>query len=56
MKKSKDRFDQLLQAMVTQPAPSVKPATKVRTSKQADDAGYGDSRATNLRALCMSCE
>jgi hypothetical protein len=40
----KNRFDQLLQAMVTQPVPTEMPATKARTSKQADAASYGDTR------------
>jgi hypothetical protein len=40
--KPKNRFDQLLQAMITQPVPSEKPAIKVRTS--AASSTYGDTR------------
>jgi len=42
--KSNQRFDQLLHAMATQPAPSGKPATKARTSASAASASYGDTR------------
>jgi hypothetical protein len=37
-KKKHEQFDQLLQAMVTQPVPSEKLAKAVRRSKQADAA------------------
>ena len=52
--KSKDRFDQLLQAMVTQPEPSEKPAKEVRTSKQADGASYGDTRTREGKSASAS--
>jgi len=52
--KKKQRFDQLLQAMVTQPLPSEIPATKVRTSKQADGASYGDTRTRAGKAASVS--
>jgi len=44
------RFDQLLQAMVTQPVPSEKLAKEARTSKQADAASYGDTRTREGKA------
>jgi hypothetical protein len=52
--KTEKRFDQLLQAMVTQPVPSGKPATKARTSKQADAASYGDTRTRAGKAASAS--
>ena len=59
MKKSqadagKKRFDQLLQAMVTQPVPSEMPATKARTSKQAASSNYGDTRTRAGKAASAS--
>ncbi|MDT7810224.1 MAG: hypothetical protein QOJ42_140 [Acidobacteriaceae bacterium] len=50
----KSRFDQLLQAMVTQPVPSEKPAKATRTSKQADGASYGDTRTREGNAVSAS--
>jgi hypothetical protein len=52
--KTAKRFDQLLQAMVTQPAPSEMPAKAVRTSKQADAASYGDTRTRAGKAASAS--
>ena len=51
---SKKRFDQLLQAMVTQPVPSEKLVKEARTSKQADGAGYGDTRTRAGKAASAS--
>jgi hypothetical protein len=48
------RFNQLLQAMVTQPVPSEKLAKEVRTSKQADGASYGDTRTRAGKAANAS--
>ena len=48
------RFDQLLQAMVTQPVPSEMPAKEARTSKQADGASYGDTRTREGKAASAS--
>jgi hypothetical protein len=48
------RFDQLLQAMVTQPVPSEKLAKEARTSKQADGASYGDTRTREGKAASAS--
>ena len=48
------RFDQLLQAMVTQPVPSEKLAEEVQTSKQADGASYGDTRTREGKAASAS--
>jgi hypothetical protein len=50
----KRRFDQLLQAMVTQDVPSEKLAKEVRTSKQADGASYGDTRTREGKAASAS--
>jgi hypothetical protein len=44
------RFEQLLQAMIAQPVPRETPATKVRTSKQAGGASYGDARTREGKA------
>ena len=44
IKKPSQKFDQLLQAMVTQPVPSEKLAREARTLKQAGGGGYGDTR------------
>jgi hypothetical protein len=52
--KSKDRLDQLLQAMVTQPVPLEKPAKEVRTSLQADGASYDDARTRAGKAASAS--
>ena len=52
--KGKKRFDQLLQAMITQPVPGETPATKARTSKQAGGAGYGDTRTREGKAASAS--
>lgn len=52
--KSGKRFDQLLQAMVTQPVPSEKPATKARTSAAAASASYGDTRTREGKAASAS--
>ena len=56
MKKRKElkRFDQLLQAMVTQPVPSEKPAKEARTSNAAGGAGYGDTRTRAGKAASAS--
>jgi hypothetical protein len=54
LKTSKNRFDQLLQAMVTQPVPSEKPATKARTSAMAASASYGDTRTREGKAASAS--
>jgi hypothetical protein len=43
--KSQRRFDQLLQAMVTQPEPSETLVKEARTSKQADGVSYGNTRS-----------
>jgi hypothetical protein len=51
---SAKRFDQLLQAMVTQPVPSEMPATKARTSEQADGASYGDTRTREGKVASAS--
>ena len=48
------RFDQLLQAMVTQPVPSEKLAEEVRTSKKAASASYGDTRTREGKAASVS--
>jgi hypothetical protein len=48
------RFDQLLQAMVTQPVPSGMPAKEARTSKQAGGGGYGDTRTRAGKAASAS--
>jgi hypothetical protein len=53
-KKNPDRFDQLLQAMVTQPVPAEKLAKETRTSKQADGASYGDTRTRAGKAASAS--
>jgi hypothetical protein len=42
--KNRQRFGQLLQAMVTQPIPSEKLEEEVQTSKKAASASYGDTR------------
>ena len=52
--KTDHRFDQLLQAMVTQPVPSEKLAKEVRTSVQADGASYGDTRTRAGKAASAS--
>jgi hypothetical protein len=52
--KPKNRFDQLLQAMITQPVPSEKPATKVRTSAAAASSTYGDTRTRAGKAASAS--
>jgi hypothetical protein len=52
--KSEKKFDQLLQAMVTQPVPSEKPATKARTSAMAASASYGDTRTREGKAASAS--
>ena len=52
--KSKKRFDQLLQAMVTQPVPSEKLEEGVRTSKRVVSAGYGDTRTRAGKAASAS--
>ena len=56
LKKSKieTRFDRLLHAMATQPAPSEKPVTKVRTSAMAASASYGDTRTREGKAVSAS--
>ena len=51
--KSKDRFDQLLQTMVSQPVPGETPATKARTSKRAASASYGDTRTREGKAASL---
>jgi hypothetical protein len=51
-----DRFDQLLQAMVTQPVPSERLVKEARTSKQADAASYGDNRRYQKRERNISEE
>ena len=48
------RFDQLLQAMVTQPVPSEMPVKEARTSKQADASSYGDTRTRAGKAASAS--
>ena len=53
-KPDKKRFDQLLQAMVTQPVPSEKLAKEARTSVQADGASYGDTRTREGKAASVS--
>jgi hypothetical protein len=53
-KDSKRRFDQLLQAMVSQPVPSEKLVKEARTSKQADGASYGDTRTRAGKAASAS--
>ena len=52
--KVKKRFDQLLQAMTTQPAPSEKLAKEARTSKQAYASSYGDTRTREGKAASAS--
>jgi hypothetical protein len=52
--KPKQRFDQLLQAMVTQPVPEETPAKEGRTSKEADGASYGDTRTREGKAASAS--
>lgn len=49
-----DRFDQLLQAMVTQPVPSEKLEEGAQTSKRAASAGYGDTRTREGKAADAS--
>jgi hypothetical protein len=53
-KQTERRFDQLLQAMVSQPVPSEKLAKEARTSKQADAASYGDTRTRAGKAASAS--
>src|ERR1700676_2160025 len=48
--RKKSSFDHLLHAMVTQPVPSEKPATKARTSAQAVSVSYGDTRTREGKA------
>lgn len=50
----KRRFDQLLQAMVTQPVPSEKLVKEARTSAQADASSYGDTRTRAGKAASAS--
>jgi hypothetical protein len=52
--KKMQRFDRLLHAMATQPAPSEKPATKARTSASAVSASYGDTRTREGKAANAS--
>ena len=51
---AENRFDKLLHAMATQPVPSEKPATKVRTSALAVSASYGDTRTREGKAASAS--
>jgi hypothetical protein len=48
------KFDRLLHAMATQPAPSGKPAKEAQTSKRAAAAGYGDTRTREGKAASAS--
>jgi hypothetical protein len=52
--KAVERFDQLLQAMVTQPVPSEKLEEGVRTSKRAASASYGDTRTREGKVASAS--
>jgi len=52
--KTEQRFDKLLHAMATQPAPSEKPAKAVRTSASAVSASYGDTRTREGKAASAS--
>jgi hypothetical protein len=48
------RFDQLLQAMITQRVPGEKPVAKARTSASAASASYGDTRTREGKAASAS--
>jgi hypothetical protein len=54
MTKTKNRFDQLLRAMTTQPVPLEKPAKEARTSSRVASAGYGDTRTREGKAASAS--
>ena len=53
-KSTERRFDQLVQAMATQPVPSERLAKEAQTSKQADASSYGDTRTREGKAASAS--
>ena len=52
--KPRKRFDRLLHAMATQPAPSEMPVKEVRTSAAAASSSYGDTRTRAGKAASAS--
>ena len=51
---SEYRFNKLMHAMATQPAPSRNPATKAQTSVAAASSSYGDTRTREGKAASAS--